>query len=248
VTIHDLPPLRFRDEGTMPRSAAAGARRARRVICPSRFAADEVEELLQVPASKIRVIPNGVDEIFFDVDIEAPSVTPSGPFVLHAAGATERKNLAALADAWRIVSAQHPALTLVLAGPPDDRRTKLFADLPGTRLAGRLAPRDIAGLMRRAELVVIPSRYEGFGLPALEAMAAGCPVVSADTGALPEVCGDAAIMVAPDADAIAAGMERALTDSSERTRLAEAGPRRAREFSWTTSARQHLDVYREASG
>ena len=245
VTIHDLPPLRFGDEGTIPHSAAAGARRARRVICPSRFAATEVCELLGVAEENVSVIPNGVDEIFFDPDLAAPRVMPDGPFVVHAAGATERKNLAALADAWRMLVPKHPGLSLVLAGPVDDRRTRLFSDLPGTRLVGRLPSRDIAGLMRRAAAVVVPSKYEGFGLPALEGMAAGCPVVVADAGALPEICGDAAIVVSTDAEAIAAGLERALTDDDERARLVEAGPRRARDFSWAESARQHLDVYRK---
>ncbi|MDT4936923.1 MAG: hypothetical protein QOG80_594 [Pseudonocardiales bacterium] len=251
VTIHDLPPLRFADEGSLPASAAAGARRARRVVCPSQFAADEVRELLGVDPSRLRVIFNGVGPEFrTDGDAETLPVIDGvdRPFVLHAAGATQRKNLASLADAWRIVSQAHPGLTLVLAGPDDPRRTALFGSIESASLVGRLAPTAVASLMRRAATVVVPSTYEGFGLPALEAMACGRPVVAANAGALPEICGDAAILVEPTAEGIAEGIESALTDEALVARLAVDGPARAKSFTWARAAQQHLDVYREVLG
>ena len=108
---------------------------------------------------------------------------------------------------------------------------------------GHVERDELAALYRGAQLLVFPSRYEGFGLPVLEAMASGTPVVATRAGAVPEVAGDAAVLVDPgDPAALAAGMERAL---AERERLAAAGLERARMFSWAETARRTLEVYRE---
>ena len=100
--------------------------------------------------------------------------------------------------------------------------------------------------MRRASAVVVPSTYEGFGLPALEAMVCGTPVVAARRGALPEVCGDAALLVEPDGAAIAEGIERVLAEEALAGDLRDRGLRRAAEFDWDIAARRHLQVYRAA--
>ena len=247
VTIHDLPPLRFPDEGRLTRSAATGARRAVRVIVPSAFAATEVDDLLGIADAV--VIPHGLSAhcsspAATEVELSAQGIT--GPFLLHAAGATMRKNLVGLADAWRTVVRRHPGLTLVLCGAPDPRRDGAFASADRIVKTGRLEPAQVVGLMRRAEAVVVPSIYEGFGLPALEAMACGAPVVAANRGALPEVCGDAARLVEPDGDAIAEGIERVLTDQPFATELRRRGPLRAAAFDWGRAARAHLRVYEAA--
>ncbi|MBW3614202.1 MAG: glycosyltransferase family 4 protein [Actinobacteria bacterium] len=248
VTVHDLPPLRFGDEGTLPTWAAASARRARVVICPSAFAADEVATLLG--QARTRVVPNGVAETFRDAPAADAAVLAGlglkGRFVIHAGGATERKNLGALAGAWRRISAAVPDATLALCGPPHPRRTELFAGLPRVRLIGRVAQQEVAGLMAAAAAVVVPSLYEGFGLPALEGMACGTPVVATDRGALPEVCGDAALLVAPTSDALAEGMEAVLTDALFARRLADAGRARAAPYTWERTAAATLAVYEEA--
>lgn len=250
VTIHDLPPRRFPDEGTMPNSAAEGARRSRVVITPTRFAAAEVIELLGVDESRVRVIPYGLSEQYVAPspaqDSTLTELGINGPFVIHAAGATLRKNLAGLAAAWRHVAAAHRDVTLVLCGPEDSRRNTLFDSLPNVRMTGRLPAETVAGLMCRSEAVVVPSTYEGFGLPAMEGMACARPVVAARAGALPEVCADAAILVEPDGESLAAGIESALTDTDLRARLAVDGPKRAASFSWEVAARAHLDAYRVA--
>jgi glycosyltransferase involved in cell wall biosynthesis len=240
LTVHDLPPLRFDDEGTLPRWAAASARRARGVICPSEFAAREVRELLGV--ERTWVVPYGVDPAFAD----AQPLAVDGRFVLHAAGATERKNLSGLAEAWRRLVEEVEDVELVLCGPPDPRRDELFSSLPRTRIVGRLPVERVAGLMRAAAAVVVPSVYEGFGLPALEGMAAGVPVVAAARGALPEVCGDAALLVEPTREGIAAGLRAVLEDEEVARRLGEAGPARAAGFTWAKAARATLAVYEEA--
>jgi len=248
VTVHDLPPLRFDDEGTLPPFAAPSARAAAAVICPSEFAAAEMRELLDV--SRVRVIPYGLSNEFTH-PLPADRSILEGfdirrPFVIHAAGATKRKNLAALASGWREVAASVPDVDLCLLGPPDDRRTSLFADLPHVRLVGRVDSTAVARLMAAAQAVVVPSIYEGFGLPALEGMASGVPVVAARAGALPEVCAGAAELVEPTGDAIAAGLITVLTDSERRTELRDAGRARAALFSWEKAAAAHLDLYLEA--
>lgn len=248
VTVHDLPPLRFDDEGTLPRWAASSARRARLAICPSAFAAGEVATLLGQP--RARVVPNGVSDAFRRGAAAAPDVLArhglDGRFVLHAGGATKRKNLESLAGAWRRVSTALPGVTLALCGPADPRRARLFARLPATHWIGHRHPAEVAALMRAASAVVVPSLYEGFGLPALEGMACGTPVVAADRGALPEVCGDAALLVEPTAAAVAEGIEAVLTDESLARRLGAAGPPRAEPYTWEAAAAATLAVYEEA--
>jgi alpha-1,3-rhamnosyl/mannosyltransferase len=250
VTVHDLPPLRFPDEGRLGRSALAGARRADRVIVPSRFAAGELAELAGVGDAE--VIPYGVSAEFRDsvaaTDQELRAMRITSPFVLHAAGASLRKNLSGLADAWRQLERARPELSLLLCGPPDQRRDALFAGCRRVVKPGRLASRTIASLMRRASVVVVPSTYEGFGLPALEAMACGTPVVAANCGALPEVCADAALLVEPDGSAIAEALERVLGDPGLAADLQARGLRRAAMFDWDRAARRHLEVYRSVLG
>lgn len=100
--------------------------------------------------------------------------------------------------------------------------------------------------MRKAAAVIVQSLYEGFGLPALEGMICGTPVVAAARGALPEVCGEAALLVEPEGDSLAEGLRRVLEDSALAKELSMAGPQRATTFSWAEAAQQHLRVYREA--
>lgn len=246
VTAHDLPPMRFEDEGSVPRFLGPSARRAHAVIVPSEFARSEIIELLHVAPERVHVIPYGLTRVY-----EAPPEVPGdarlrdveGPFVVHAAGATARKNLKALGAAWRTVAAARPDVRLVLCGPDDPRRTQIFCRLERTRLLGRVSPADVAWLMHRAAAVVVPSIYEGFGLPALEGMAAGVPVVAADAGALPEVCRDAAVLVPPTARGVADGLLRVLADRDLAADLRRKGLARAREFSWSVAAQRHAEVY-----
>ncbi len=241
VTVHDLPPLRFPDEGQLPGWALRSAVAARVVICPSQFAADEVVTF--TGATRVVVVPNGIGASF---RAPAPGAQVSalvdGPYVLHVGGATKRKNLAALAKAWRQVVGEQSGLKLVLIGPKDERRHAAFSVVK----LGYREPNEIAHAMRRATCVVVPSVYEGFGLPALEAMAVGTPVVAARRGALPEVCGPAAMLVEPDADGLAEGILRVIADGALSRDLRSRGVERAHEFSWQRSAEGHLRTYNAA--
>jgi glycosyltransferase involved in cell wall biosynthesis len=194
------------------------------------------------------VIHNGLDPAVWD---DAPAAALDGlrlpaEFVLHSGGATTRKNLAALADAWHLLAPRHPQVALVLCGPPDSRRTALFADLPRVRMLGKVARTTQLALMSAATVVVVPSTYEGFGFPALEAMARGTAVVAADCGALPEICGGAAALCEPTPDALAAAVSELLSDAARRAALAAQGPAQAKIFTWQRSAREHARVYADA--
>lgn len=244
VTVHDLAPLRFKDEGSIAPASLAALTKARAVIVPSQFSGDELRKL--TGRDDAIVIHNGIDPSVWD-EID-PSVTADldlpEHFVLHSGGATTRKNLGALATAWRQLAQHHRDVGLVLCGPHDPRRSAAFEGLPRVRMLGRVEREIHLALMSAATVVVVPSSYEGFGFPALEAMARGTAVVAADASSLPEVCGDAALLVTPTADGLAAGIDSLLTDPDRRGALALAGAGHARTFTWQRSATAHADVYR----
>lgn len=245
VTLHDVVAWRFPDEEQPATAAAEELRRADAVICVSEFTAAEAVDLLDVRDPV--VIPNGVDERLFDAapltagDLQALGV--QRPYALYAGGSAARKNLPGLAAAWSLVRNRVPDATLVLAGPRSPLRDGLFAGLGGVVQVGRVNDATLAGLMATATSVVVPSLYEGFGLPALEALAVGVPLVCAQTSSLPEVVGDAALLVEPTADCIAQGLEAVLLGEVDRGALVERGRERALRFTWDASAERHAQVW-----
>jgi glycosyltransferase involved in cell wall biosynthesis len=246
VTLHDVVAWRYADESAPVRAAVAELRRAAAVICVSAFTAAEAVDLLGVRDPV--VVPNGVEARFFGaapLDAEALArLGVTGPYVLTAGGASERKNLAALAEAWPRVHAARPGTTLVLAGPPHPRRTELFGSLPGVRLVGRVADDLLPGLYAAASVVVVPSHVEGFGLPALEGMAAAVPVVASDRSSLPEVVGDGGLLVDPTGPALADAVLDVLAGGPDVDAMARRGLDRARRFTWEASAEGHARVWR----
>lgn len=245
ITLHDVVAWRFPDESPPVPSAIEEARRAAAVICVSQFSAHEAVDLLGI--SDPHVIHNGVDERFFDaapLTDEARRLLGLPPeYVLHAGGASRRKNLAALAGAWPRVRRERPGLGLVLAGPPHRTRAELFEGMPGVTLLGRVPDAVMPGLVAGAQVVVVPSLYEGFGLPALEAMAANVPVVAAATSSLPEVVGDAGILVDPTAAGVAEGVLEATRDRAEMAPIVAAARVRADAFTWEHCAEAHARVW-----
>ena len=247
VTVHDLASLRFADEGTIPPGADAALRRAKAIICPSQFAASELASVFGI--ENATVIYNGLDPaVWLPAPHPQPTSTLPSRFVLHSGGSTKRKNLRALAEAWTHLAALQPDVELVMCGPPHPRRDALFDHLPRVRKLGRVQRTEHLALMRAATVVVIPSIYEGFGFPALEAMALGTAVVAARSASLPEICGDAALLVPPTGDGIGAGLVQVLTDQELRNDLEFRGPTRAQGFTWEKSARLHAEVFRSVSG
>ncbi len=248
VTVHDLsfehdpglmePRDRFFFRTMVPRSA----RRADRVLTVSRRTKEDLVERYGVVEERIVVTPNAVDPVFHP-NGGAPE---RAPYVLFVGGIQPRKDPLSAVEALALLDGE---LNLVLVGAEKRGGDELRSAVRRLGLeqrvefTGHVERDELAMLYRGATCLVFPSRYEGFGLPVLEAMASGIPVVAASAGAVPEVAGDAAVLVAPgDAAAVAAGIERALAD---RERLVAAGLERARSFSWTESARRTLEVYRE---
>ena len=214
----------------------AVVRRARRVITVSRFSRAELAAFTGVEAD---VVPGGVDERFTpaaDAAGARRALGLPGPYVLCVAGESERKNFAALAA---VASALAPrGVSVVTAG---SRRAHHGAPSSpaGVRALGYVDDARLPGLYAGAEAFVLPSRHEGFGLTCLEAMACGTPVVAGAAGALPETCGDAALLVDPaDSGAVADAVCAVVADRALSECLAAAGRRRAARFSWDATARQ----------
>ncbi|MFC8733031.1 glycosyltransferase family 4 protein [Luteimicrobium sp. NPDC057192] len=250
VTVHDTVAWRFPDESAPPRFAAEETRAAAAVLAVSQYSADDAAELLGL--DRVRVVPNGVDDVFFDArplaEDRLRALGVPGRYVLTVGGSTLRKNLEGLAAAWPRVRAAHPDVDLVLCGPPSERRDRLFGPLEGAHRLGKVDEDTLVGLMAGAAGVVVPSLHEGFGLPALQAMACGTPLVAADRSALPEVCGGCAVLVEPDGSGIADGLVHVLDESSDLGPLVAAGRARAREFTWDRCAAGHAAVWRDVLG
>jgi glycosyltransferase involved in cell wall biosynthesis len=245
VTIHDVVSWLFPDESAPVPAAAEEARRAAAVICVSAFSAGEAVDLLGI--SDPHVVHNGVDPRFREAEPmrgdQLASIGIEGPYVLVAGGVSRRKNLEGLAEAWPRIRAARPGLTLVLAGPEHPKRTALFGSLEGVRLIGRVGDDKIAGLYAAAAVVLVPSLHEGFGLPALEGMAAGVPVVASRRSALPEVVGDGAVLVEPTPEGLAEGVLFAVSGDPEVARFVDRGRERAAGFTWERSAAGHAAVW-----
>lgn len=215
----------------------AAARRAVAVVTVSEFSRRELIELAGIDPERIAVIAGGVGESFVPGADAAGAARRLGlhrPYVLTIATADARKNLAALAPAAAALAER--GIELVWAGDTRPYFTP-GAGIAGVRHLGYVPERDLPGLYAGARAFVLPSRYEGFGLTCLEAMACGTPVVAADRAALPETCGDAALLVDPDdAGALTGAVLRAAEDEATRRELRQRGLRRAAGRSWERTA------------
>jgi len=222
---------------------AAVRRKATAVICNSRFTAGELMRVVGVPASRIEVIHMGVDEGWFAVE---ERTRPHGkPYFVFVGNVKEHKNVAGLVDALRRIADKVPH-DLVIVGKKEgfitgDRKVEDGAAALGGRVkfTGLVDDALLKRYVACADALVLPSFYEGFGFPPLEAMACGCPAIVSDRASLPEICGDAALYCNPDnAEDIAARMLEVATNEALRAKLREKGLARARQFSWERCARE----------
>lgn len=270
VTIHDLIPLILPEYrgGALARLytglAAAAARGAAAIITDSEASQTDILRHLGVPQERVRAIllaagdqytPHGDSQA--DAAVRQKYDLPPA-FALYLGGYDIRKNVHTLLKAYTYVrDGAGLEFPLVLAGRPPQRRSTRFTEVErligemnicdAVKLIGWVDEADKPSLYRLATCFVYPSRYEGFGLPVLEAMACGTPVVTSNTSSLPEIVGDAAFMVAPDDARGMAGALLALSNQSDLAReLGQRGLARARMFNWARTAAQTLEVYEEA--
>ncbi len=258
VTVHDIAPVAMPD----PRWLAwrknlrwrmrfrRSARMATLLLADSAFTAAEIQRMLGVGADRIRVALLAADDFAMTSSADDSGALERlgvrAPYVLAVGAAEKRKNHGLLERAMRSVVAAHPGTTLVLAGP----RRRTSAPSPDTvwmQTLGFVSDAELTALYRNAAALVMPSTYEGFGLPVLEAMRLGTPVICARASSLPEVAGDAALWVKPDDHAeLAAAISSVLDDRTLRAALSAGSLRQARTFSWDDTARNTLNAFDEA--
>ena len=268
-TIHDVTPLvmpsHSRGVRTLQRLVLKGcARRARAIITLSKCSKRDIVTLLGVPEEKVSIIHEACDQEVFNPSPADPAALEQlrrklrigKPYVLHHGTIQPRKNLKRLIEAFRLMLARDSGvdLDLVLAGPMGwgyDEVINAAANRNGSRgeviFAGMLPDAELALLIKGASLVAIPSLYEGFSLPMVEAMACGTPTITSSTSCLPEVSGQVLSYFDPlSVDDIASCMRAALVDSDLNRRLRQNGIARAREFSWERCARETLEILMKA--
>jgi len=266
VTIHDCIHLRF-PQYLPNRLAYAYARsslwiathRSNRVLTVSEASKRDILRYFRVPESKINVIPNAIDERFGEVP-SADEVLRvreryqlNDPFVLYAGNIKPHKNLERLIEAFHTLRRGGlDTVKLLIIGDEISKYAALRRAVhkyklhKHVRFFGFVPDKTLAVLYRLAGVFVFPSLYEGFGLPPLEAMASGTPVITSNVSSLPEVVGDAALLIDPyQADAIALAMRRVLTDAALREDLRRRGLQRVKEFSWERSVRRVHAIYQE---
>lgn len=265
VTVHDLIPLLLPHTVSLPFRMqfrlwlARTLQVADEVICVSEVTRRALLERFRVDPGRLHVVHNGVDHVA-DHPLDAigaeylDSLGLPERFVLYAGALDVRKNVSRVLDACVALKEAGRPVTLVLAGqswfgsgPVEKRVAELRAQGLDLRPVGFQPAEVLYALMARASAFVFPSRYEGFGLPPLEAMWFGTPAIVSTAGSLPEVCGPSAIQVDPDdVDGLARAIARLVEDPAERRQRGEAGRAWARTFTWARAARSTVEVYESA--
>lgn len=243
VTLHDFSTMtmpsmhRLKTIASFNLFVGRSLERARAVAAVSRSVAEEAVRWFGVSRSRLHIVPNGVDPFF------SAAGDAVGDYILYAGTIEPRKGIDLLVAAWS--SLPEPRPRLVLCGA-EGWRVRLP---PNVERVGYVDRTRLRELYRRAVLFVYPSRYEGFGMPPLEAMACGAPVIATRTGAIPDFAGDAAVLVEPgDGEALRAAMAQLLRDAQLRYELKQLGPQQAQRYRWDASAETMTDLLTEAAG
>lgn len=260
ITIHDLtswlmPELHPAGNRRADHNLAALARRADRVIAVSECTRQDAIQVLGIAPEKIDVIHSGVAESFFQVEQAAVAAVRARyslvkPFILSVGTIEPRKNTDALLSAYQALPASlREEFDLVLAGPMGWAAASTVERVRRARYLGYVPESDIAPLTAGAAVFAYPSLYEGFGFPVAQAMAAGVPVITSNVSSLPEIAGDAAVLIDPRSLAeLRDGLSRLLSSPDLRARLAVRGRQRAALFHWQTCADRSLRFFREVAG
>lgn len=258
MTVHDLTPVRFPelcsgDPLFYPQLLKRQLARGAWAHTVSQFVADEVVELLGADPERVVVVPEAVPPVEEADPDQGRRLAGADRYVLALSTVEPRKDHLSLVRAFDRVADAHPDLRLVIAGMEawgSDRLDEAVAAVRHSERISRLgyvSDGHRAALLRGASVLAFPSRYEGFGLPPLEAMVAGVPVVATTAGSLPEVLGDAALLVpVGDDGALAEAIDAALNGNGLRDRLVAAGREQAARYSWDRSAAGLVDLYRRA--
>jgi glycosyltransferase involved in cell wall biosynthesis len=279
LTVHDLLEHMYgsRNVSSLRRSlhfylTRRVLRKAARIIAVSQFTKNEIEKLLSIPDDRIEVVYNAIDERFLhghaseaDRELIAQRYLVNYPFILYAGAIRPHKNVVRIIEAFSALKSellkeqekeqQFQDLKLIIIGDdlsshPRLRRTVVRSGVQNdVRFLG-FVPIDVLRIFYDvAKVFVFPSLYEGFGLPPLEAMAHGTPVVTSNTSSLPEVAGNAALLVNPEnVFEIRRGLQRVLLDPILRSQMKQRGYEQAQRFSWTNSVSRILEIYREVAG
>ena len=272
MTVHDMLEhmSRAREQNGFWRSlhfqmTRRALRGAARIFAVSNFTKTEIEKLFEIPPGRIEVVYNAIDERFLrghaspaDRELIAQRYQVTYPFLLYAGRISPHKNVVRMIEAFSALKTElgrvqsYPDLKLIiigddLSGNPDLRRTVIRSGVQNdVRFLGFVPIEVLRIFYDEAKVFVFPSLYEGFGLPPLEAMAHGTPVVTSNVTSLPEVAGRASVMVNPEnVFEIMRAVHRALTDTALRERLKERGYQQVAKFSWENSVRRILDVYNQ---
>lgn len=261
LTVHDIAPMDFPGFSSLHRLyyrtlTRYAVRRARRIMCDSQSTCSRIEHYFPGVSKKATVVHLGRDESFRPdpqaeefLSLAAPLGIRS-PYILYVGSLMERKNITNLVMAVRRLQQLRPDIQMVFFGGKPSKDDPRFAELhtPQVIFAGHMEGKAaLRALYSQAELLLFPSLYEGFGLPLLEAMACGCPTVTSHLSSLPELVGDAGVLVNPyDPDAIVNGAMQILESSAFRTTLVERGLRQVQTFSWKKAGRQALAVYEQS--
>jgi glycosyltransferase involved in cell wall biosynthesis len=252
VSVWDLSALRFPELSTptarrYPQLVRRAIERGATVHTASHAMADEIVLHLRAEPERVRVCPLGVDL----PAVSAPGPSTDGPPYILALGTAEpRKDLPGLVSAFDRLATRHPAVELHIVGPAGWGEAELTGAIARARHRARIRRlgwvADVSATLRGATVLAYPSRYEGFGLPPLEAMAQGVPVVATAAGAIPEVLGDAALLVPPgDPERLAEALDEVLRDPDERERLVSAGRARAARYPWSATGDALMALYRD---